>query len=84
MGFKVVSIVDCIDDGDIEIVENFKYLGSTINSMGEVSHDVKDRVANASRAFGILRKAVFNDKDLHLKTKAKVYSAVVLSRNMDN
>ena len=67
------------NDGDIEIVENFKYLGSTINSMGEVSHDIKDRVANASRAFGILRKAVFNDKDLHVKTKAKVYSAVVLS-----
>ena len=57
-------------------MEDFKYLGSVISLKGGVSHDVKGRIANASRAFGT---AVFQDKDLQLRTKAKVYGAVVLS-----
>ena len=41
--------------------------------------DVIRRVAQASKAFGALRKAVFLDKDLKLSTKKRVYNACVLS-----
>ena len=37
------------------------------------------RIAQASKAFGALRKAVFLDKNLTLTTKRKVYQACVLS-----
>ena len=36
-------------------------------------------IAQASKAFGALRKSVFLDKNLSLCTKRKVYNACVLS-----
>ena len=68
-----------VEGGEIEGVEEFPYLGSTIASSGAMDPDVDRRVAQASRAFGALRKAVFLDKDLTLTTKRKVYQACVLS-----
>ena len=40
--------------------------------------EVEQRIALTSRAFGALRRPVFGDKDLSLKTKRLVYRAVVL------
>ena len=50
-----------------------------IASSGAMDPDVDRRVAQASRAFCALRKAIFLDKDLTLTTKRKVYQACVLS-----
>ena len=41
--------------------------------------DVDRRVAQASKAFGALRKSVFLDKSLSLATKRRLYNACVLS-----
>ena len=41
--------------------------------------DVEKRIAQASRAFGALRKSVLLDSDLNISTKCKVYQACVLS-----
>ena len=40
--------------------------------------EVDKRVAQASRAFGALRKAVFIDKHLKISTKRKIYNACVM------
>ena len=40
---------------------------------------METRIAKASRAFGVLRKAVFLDRNLTLCTKRKIYQACVLS-----
>ena len=60
-------------------MEEFPYLGSLVDSSGKMDADVSRRVAQASKAFGALRKAVFLDKDLKLSTKKRVYNACVLS-----
>ena len=65
------SQIDCVDE--------FLYLGSVISSSGRMRPDVDRRIAQASKAFGALRKPVFNNRDLSLKTKHKVYQACVLS-----
>ena len=62
----------------IEAVTDFRYLGSIIEANGDIRMEVEQRIAHASRAFGALRKPVFGDKDLSLKTKRLVYRAVVL------
>ena len=63
---------------DIEGVEEFPYLGSTIASFQAVDPDMNRRVTHAAHAFGALRKAVFLDKDLSLATKRKVcYGPIV-------
>ena len=68
-----------VGDCQIEVVDEFPYLGSMISSSGRMKADIDRRTAHASRAFGALRKAVFNNKDLRLETKHKVYQACVLS-----
>ena len=68
-----------LEGGEVEAVEEFPYLGSLVDSSGKMDADVSRRVAQASKAFGALRKAVFLDKDLKLSTKKRVYNACVLS-----
>ena len=63
----------------IESVNEFPYLGSQIESSGRVMLDVERRIAQASKAFGALRKSVLLDRDLKVITKRKVYQACVLS-----
>ena len=67
-----------VASGEICSVDEFPYLGSLIAASGRMDGDVDRRIAQASRAFGALRKAVFMDKDLTLKTKRKIYQACVL------
>ena len=66
------------DDGEVECVKEFKYLGSIVEARGGVVKEVGERIAKASRAFGALRMPVFRDSNLSLTTKRMVYKAVVL------
>ncbi len=55
------------------------YVGSILSSSGRFEVDVEKRVAQASKAFGALREAVFLDRNLSLATKRVLYNAGVLS-----
>ena len=68
-----------LGQSEIECVEDFSYLGSLITSNGRVDAAVGRRIANASKAFGALHRAVFKDWNLNICTKRKVYEACVLS-----
>ena len=68
-----------VESGEIEVVEHFTYLGSVLSSSGDVREDVKSRIAKASRVFGSLRDAVFNNPILSIPTKRTVYKATVLA-----
>ena len=52
---------------------------SYIANSGRMDADVDKRVAQALKAFGALKKAVFLDKNLSLTTKRRLYNAYVLS-----
>ena len=67
-----------LDGGEIECVTDFKYLGSILESKGGVVKEVGKRIAEASCAFGALRKPVFKDWNLSLRTKRLIYRGVVL------
>ena len=64
--------------GEIAIVKDFTYLGSSIARYGEVCGEVSMRLGRASRAFACLRSAIFHNKQLSMATKREVYNAVVL------
>ncbi len=49
---------------EIECVQEFAYLGSVVASSRRVDADVEKRIAQASRAFGALRRAIFKDRSL--------------------
>ena len=49
-----------------------------MESKGETTKDVEERIARASKAFGALCRPVFRDSTLSLVTKRMVYHVVVL------
>ena len=57
----------------MEVVEQFKYLGSLVEAFGGVVGEVSCRIAQASGAIGSLRDSVFTASDLTMKTKRMVY-----------
>ena len=62
----------------LEVVSEFRYLGSILHHKGSNERNVEERIARASRAFGMLRKSIFQNKSLTTDTKRAVYKAVVL------
>ncbi len=68
-----------VDDGQIEWVSEFPYLGSLIAGSGRIDVEIEIRLAKASKACGALRRAVFKDAHLSMTTKRHVYRACVLT-----
>ena len=57
---------------------DIQYLESVVEAKGGVGKEVCERIAKASRAFGMLKKPVFRDRNLFLTIKMVVCNAVVL------
>ena len=68
-----------VEDGTIEHVGEFQYLGSVITKSGRIDEEIDRRIANASKAFGALRQAVFRNHNLSITTKQLIYRACILS-----
>ena len=66
-----------LDNGAIEMVTKFTYLGSIVLSDGDLSKELLCRTAKAARNFGCLKEPIFRSKHLSLETKRAVYRAVV-------
>ena len=59
-------------------VTEFKYLGSIVEAKGGIAQKVGERIAKASKTLVHYGKPVFRDSNLSLRTKRKMYKAVVL------
>ena len=64
-----------LDEGVVDVVDQFKYLGSLVEARGGMVAEVRNRIAQASGAFGSLRNSVFIASDLTLETKRMVYQS---------
>ena len=62
----------------IEEVEWFEYLGSTVCNDGDVRKEVGIRIGKAGAVFSKMRK-VWTSRGIALKTKLKLFNAIVLS-----
>ena len=78
-GVEDDSPVQQVEDGAIEMVSEFTYLGSVVTSDGELNKEVRCRIAKAARVFGCLKEPIFQSKHLSVETKRAVYRAVVLA-----
>ena len=67
-----------LDSGEVECVTAFKYLGSIVEAKEGIAQEVGERIAKASKAFGALWEPILRNSNLSLRTKRKVYKAVVL------
>ena len=68
-----------VHDGFVSFTPQFKYLGSHTHHTLTSEADVDARITSATSAFGALRRDVFSNKRVKLKTKGRLYRAFVLS-----
>ena len=64
-----------IDGEPLDGVDSFKYLGSYISIDSRFVAKVEDSLNQATRSYGRLRERVFQNDNLNLSTKVKVYEA---------
>nr|VZH95322.1 unnamed protein product [Spirometra erinaceieuropaei] len=67
-----------VNGTQMQVVENFPYLGSTLSRNTMIDDEVANRISKASQAFGRLQSTVWNRHDLQLSMKLKMYKAVIL------
>lgn len=65
-----------IQNNRFNVVDNFKYLGSQINSNNDIGEEVMARIASGNRCYYGLRK-FFQSKTLNRELKCKVYKQLV-------
>ena len=62
----------------VDVVDNFTYLGRSINSQGSMDHEISCRIGKASAAFNQLNK-IWTSKKFSLQTKLRFYISNMLS-----
>nr|VZI09662.1 unnamed protein product [Spirometra erinaceieuropaei] len=67
-----------VNGTQLQVVDNFPYLGSTLSRNTKIDDEVANRISKASQAFGRLQSTVWNRHGLQLSTKLKMYKAVIL------
>nr|VZI29776.1 unnamed protein product [Spirometra erinaceieuropaei] len=67
-----------VNGPQLQVVENFPYLSSTLSRNTKIDDEVANRISKASQAFGRLQSTVWNRHGLQLSTKIKMYNAVIL------
>nr|VZI30873.1 unnamed protein product [Spirometra erinaceieuropaei] len=67
-----------VNETQLQVVENFPYLGSTLYCNNKIDEKVAKRSSKASQAYGRLQSTVWNRHGLQLSTKLKMYKAVIL------
>ncbi|BHF82815.1 hypothetical protein SprV_0802595400 [Sparganum proliferum] len=67
-----------VNGTQLQVVENFPYLGSTLSHNTKIDDEVANRISKTSQAFGRIQSTVWNRHGLQLSTKLKMYKAVIL------
>lgn len=68
-----------IDGEVLENTDHFKYLGSTITSHLSLDKEIDTRIARAAAILSKLNKKVWENNNISLNTKLRVYQACVLN-----
>ena len=67
-----------IENTQLEVVNSFTYLGSTVSDMLNLDTEISSRITKAAGVMAKLDKRVWNNSLLSERTKALVYQACVL------
>ena len=67
------------NDGFMQIVDSFPYLGDVIARNGGDACAVDARISSGCKAFGALRGCIFSSSSISTAAKRAVYQAIVIS-----
>ena len=65
--------------GELNSVLEFTYLGSTISSNGCIDDEIQRRMAKASASFSRLCQRLWNNHQVSMWVKGKIYHVIMLS-----
>ena len=68
-----------INKEDLEVVNQFQYLGSTTTDSLSLDTEISKRIGKAATTLAKLTKRVWENKHLTILTKVKAYQACVIS-----
>ena len=68
-----------VDETTLNPVKEFTYLGSIIASDGYIEAELQKRMSKASMSFGRLRERLWNNHNVSIRVKGKIYRAIILS-----
>ena len=68
-----------VDGNKLNSVLEFAYLGSTISSNGCIDNEVQRRMTKASASFSRLCQRLWNNHQVSMRVKGKIYRAIRLS-----
>ena len=71
-----------VDDYELDVFEQFTYLGSTITDNLSLDTEIDKRIRKAATTLALLTSRVWTDPKLTVKTKMVVYNACVVSTLM--
>ncbi len=66
-----------LDGEPLEDVDKFKYLGSMFVANGQGTEEIRSRINLARSAFSRLQSGLWSRREISLRTKGRVYQAVV-------
>jgi len=66
-----------VDNNQLRVVEQYKYLGSLIKNNSSINTEISSRCQKAVGSFNKLYQRVWKKKHLKLKTKIQIYRTVV-------
>ena len=75
---KLNSRVVLLNGKPLAELDKFSYMGSTISNNGTIDAEISRRIQSAASAFGKLRSRLWDQRGIHLKTKTKVYRAIIV------
>ena len=68
-----------VNGQELESVDNFAYLGSTINRGLTIEQELQTRIGRAASIFKSLRERAWHKKYLTIRTKCRIYECYILS-----
>ena len=67
-----------INGKNLEKVTAYEYLGSVISEDGKIDLDIANRINKSVKIYYALNKTVFGKREIDMKTKLRVYNAIVV------
>lgn len=65
-----------IQEEKLEVVEQYKYLGTMFSKSGKISEEIKNRVKSATNIYYSINRTIIGKKEITAKTKLQVYNAI--------
>ena len=78
-GLKINIKKTEVDVNKLNSVLELTYLGSTKSNNGCIDDEIQRRMAKASASFGQLCQRLWNNHQVSMRVKGKIYRAIVLS-----